>query len=190
MTELVTHDKVLRGKRATLRPLTEEDWDLLLKWNSDPEVLYFTEGDDVESYSLEDVQGIYRSVSRTAFCFIIESETGPIGECWLQEMNLERILQRYPDSRCHRIDLMIGEKEYWGRGLGSEVVKILVQFAFTEQASNFVFGCDIADYNWGSQRVFEKNGFTVDAKQIEPPGNKAVCRYDFVLSRSTWIGRR
>ena len=186
ISTLRAHDKMLRGKQITLRPLTEEDWDLLLQWNSDAEVLYFSEGDDVESYSLEDVQGMYRSVSRSAFCFIIESESGPIGECWLQEMNLERILQRYPGHRCHRIDLMIGEKEHWGRGLGSEVVKLLVQFAFAEQESDFVFGCDVADYNRGSQRVFEKNGFTVDSQQSEPPGSKAAYRYDFVLSRNIW----
>ena len=50
--------------------MTENDWDILLKWNSDPDVLYFAEGDDVNSYTLEQVQQIYRGVSQKAFCFM------------------------------------------------------------------------------------------------------------------------
>ena len=42
----------LYGEQETLRPMTGNDWDVLLKWNSDPEVLYFSEGGDVASYNL------------------------------------------------------------------------------------------------------------------------------------------
>ena len=94
---LKEHNVVLRGTRIVLRPMTESDWDVLLRWNSNPEVLWFSDGDDVQSYTLEEVQGIYRGVSRKAFCFIAEVDGTPIGECWLQQMNLERILKRYPD---------------------------------------------------------------------------------------------
>ena len=111
---LKQHHITLQGERVTLRPMTEGDWDILLKWNSDPEVLYFSEGDDVKAYSLEQVQEIYRNTSQKAFCFTIELNGMPIGECWLQRMNLERILRRYPDLDCRRIDLMIGEKQLWG----------------------------------------------------------------------------
>src|SRR5262245_33981267 len=70
----------------------------------------------------------------------------PIGECWLQEMNLERILRQHPGRNCRRIDLMIGEKDYRGRGLGTEMIGLLTALAF-EQGADMVFGCDIADYN-------------------------------------------
>lgn len=33
--KLTEHDVVLRGERVVLRPMTEGDWDTLLKWNSD-----------------------------------------------------------------------------------------------------------------------------------------------------------
>lgn len=86
--KLQEHQVTLRGRRVVLRPMTEQDWDVLLRWNSDPEVLYYAEGDDIRSHTLEQVQAIYRSVSRRALCFIIEVEGTPIGECWLQEVNL------------------------------------------------------------------------------------------------------
>ena len=53
------------------------------KWNNDAEVLYFVEGDDIESRSLESVKGLYSYVSEMAFCFIIEYNGFAIGECWL-----------------------------------------------------------------------------------------------------------
>ena len=108
--------------RAAGRPA---DWGLLVKWNSDPEVLYFSDGNDVDSYSLEEVQVIYRGISQNAFMFIIEYGGRAIGECWLQEMNLPRILERYADKDCRRIDLVIGEKKLWGKGLGMETIRLL-----------------------------------------------------------------
>jgi hypothetical protein len=65
--KLKEHDITLHGDQVTLRPMTENDWDVLLKWNSDPAVLYYSEGSDVKSYNLEQVQGMYRYVSQAAF---------------------------------------------------------------------------------------------------------------------------
>jgi len=48
-----SHNITLTMDELTLRPMNDEDFDVLLKWNSDPDVLYFSEGDDVEKYSLD-----------------------------------------------------------------------------------------------------------------------------------------
>jgi hypothetical protein len=110
---LKTHHVTLVGKRVTLRPLTEEDWSALLVWNNDHEVLHFIKGDNnVNGYDLAVVKDIYRSVSQDAYCFIAEVEHAPIGECWLQEMNVERILCQHPGRTCRRVDLMIGERAF------------------------------------------------------------------------------
>ena len=60
------------------------------------------------------MQTIYRWISTRAHCFIMEVGGNPIGECWLQRMNLQRIVAQFPDKDLRRIDLMIGEKELWG----------------------------------------------------------------------------
>jgi RimJ/RimL family protein N-acetyltransferase len=179
---LATHDLVLEGTRVTLRPLTEDDWETLLRWNSDPEVLYYSEGDDVESYSLEEVQRIYRGISQSALCFMIEIDGEPIGECWLQRMNLDRILERYAGVDCRRIDLMIGEKELWGRGYGPEAIKQLTDYAFEVESADLVFGCDIGDYNVRSRRAFEKCGFALDTLVPAQPGAKAAFNLDLVIA--------
>jgi len=190
VVKLREHGITLPGKQVVLRPMTEEDWDVLLKWNSDPEVLYFSEGDDVSSYSLDQIQKIYRGVSQHAFCFVIEYDGSPVGECWLQAMNLERILRKYPGYDCRRIDLMIGEKALWGQGLSTEVVRLLSAFAFEEECADLVFGCDVADYNPASLKVFQKAGYAVDAQREQPVGKKARYCYDLVLTREGYAVTR
>jgi RimJ/RimL family protein N-acetyltransferase len=180
--QLKPHDITLKGQTLTLRPMTENDWDILLKWNSISEVLYYAEGDDVSSRTLDDIQGIYRTTSQTAFCFIIELNGKPIGECWLQKMNLERILKQFPDTDCRRIDLMIGEMELWGRGLGTEAIRLLTNFAFEQERADYVFGCEVADYNPHSQKAFQKAGFKLYEKIEYPPGLKARFGLDFIIA--------
>jgi RimJ/RimL family protein N-acetyltransferase len=181
MAQLVAHTITLRGERVTLRPLTEADWPVLLRWNSDPEVLYFSEGDDVQSYSLEEVQGIYRSVSQSAYCFMIEYQGRPVGEGWLQRMNIERILNDYPGFDLRRIDLLIGEKALWGQGLGTEAIRLLTDLAFQQEGADYVFAVEVADTNSRSRRAFEKNGYRLVASYPQPPGGKARQTFDLLL---------
>ena len=180
------HHVRLQSERVTLRPMTEDDWDILLKWNSDSEVLYYAEGDDVDSYSLAQIQGMYREVSQTAFCFIGEVEGRPIGECWLQEMNLDRILTRYADLDCRRIDLMIGEKGLWGKGLGTDIIRTLTRFGFVRQGADLIFG-GVADYNPRSLGAFRKAGYRIHSRIRQPPGGKAQYECDHVLTRERYF---
>jgi aminoglycoside 6'-N-acetyltransferase len=176
------HNITLHGEQVVLRPMTENDWDILARWNSDPEVLYFSEGADVESYDLEEVQGIYRWVSQNAFCFIIEFNGQPIGKCWLQRMNIERLLEKYPGKDCRRIDLLIGEKRLWGQGLGTDTIRTLTRFGLEEEGADMIFGL-VGDYNLRSVGAFKRAGYEVDAEVEEPPGEKAKFSYDLVIRR-------
>ena len=101
MAIIKTHDLALYGGsdvcNIVLKPLSDEYLPLLYKWNSDPEVLYWTEGADVsEPYDKEMVQSIYGGVSQNAFCFLIEVDGTAVGECWLQKMNIPAVIGMYP----------------------------------------------------------------------------------------------
>ena len=184
------HDGGLeRGDRVVLRPLTENDWDVLLAWSNDPDVLWFAEGDRVASRSLAEVQAIYRGVSVTAYCFIIEYRGQPVGECWLQAMNLQRVIDRYPGLDVRRIDIALGAKALWSRGLGTEAVRLLIEFGFECEGCDAIFEPEVADYNTRSRRVFEKLGFRVVGQIPQPTGAKARVGYDLLLTREAYLGR-
>lgn len=186
MYELNVHQVLLKSERLLLRPMTAQDWETLYRWNQDPEVLYYAEGADVTSYSMDQIQRIYSKVSQTAFCFIMELDGLPIGESWLQTMNLPRILEQNPGLDCRRIDLVIGEKAYWNQGFGTETIDRLVDFGFHEQGADRIFGCDIADHNIRSRHAFEKAGFRVAAKLPQPAGEKARFVSDLVIAVEHW----
>ena len=97
MSIIRSHDVTLYGgkrHRIVLKPLSDEHLPLLYKWYADPEVLYWTEGgeDVVLSYDRDTVHKKYGRVSQNAFCFLIVADGVPVGDCWLQKMNLESVL--------------------------------------------------------------------------------------------------
>lgn len=178
-TRLRSHDITLRSGNIVLRPMTEDDWEILHKWNSDSEVLSYADL-NINRYSLEMVKRIYRGVSQNAFCFIIEFKGEPIGETWLQEMNLERILVKFPDKDIRRIDIMIGEKKLWGKGIGTAVVGMLVDFGFAEERADAIFGCDVVENNVRSSEMFRKLGFEVFS-ETKSTTKEGMESYDMIL---------
>jgi RimJ/RimL family protein N-acetyltransferase len=192
MANLRRHDVALEGQTSRgvlirLRPMTEGDWDLLLKWNNDPDVLTFAEGDDITSRTMQEVQDLYCTVCQNAFCFIIEAAGVPVGECWLQEMNVARIVEQHPDLDCRRIDLMIGEKHLWGQGIGSETIRLLTDFGFTRQAADALFGCFVAGNNPRSYKAFQRVGYQIVETLECAPGSKSRLEYTLRLTRETYL---
>lgn len=172
VARLQTHDVHLHGDRVTLRPMTEDDWAALLRWNNDPEVMKYADHDEFRPTTLGEVQAIYRWISTHAHCFMIELEGRPFGECWLQRMNLRRVVDQFPGKDLRRIDLMIGEKELWGRGYGTEAIALLADFGFSSEAVDAIFGIVSAD-NARSLRAFEKCGFNRCAVIQEEDGSQS-----------------
>jgi RimJ/RimL family protein N-acetyltransferase len=187
MERLRQHDITLRGERLTLRPITEGDWGIVQRWESDPDVLYYFDSGWVNERELQDTQMIYRGVSQAGFVFVAELEGRPIGVCWLQKMNLDRLLAQFPGKDVRRIDLAIGEKELWGHGLGTEMIRTLTRFGFESEKCDAIFGCGVGDYNPRSRRAFERNGYTVFAETPQPEGSKAKVEYDLMLAREAYF---
>lgn len=169
ISTLRCHGVTLTGGAVTLRPMTEGDWDILLEWNNDPVVMDLADHAAFTETTLEELQTIYRWISSHAHCFIIEVENKPIGECWLQRMNLQRIVREFPGQDLRRIDLMIGEKALWGHGYGTEAIGLLVDFGFAEEQVDAIFAV-VAEENRRSRRAFAKNGFALHARFQEPDG--------------------
>lgn len=179
------HGITLHGERVFLRPMTEDDWKIVAKWETDPEIIHWADTGLVAMRTAEEVKKIFRKVSQHAFCFIIELGEKPIGDGWLQEMNLEKILQEYPGLDCRRIDLVIGEKELWGRGLGADIIRTLTRFAFEQEKADMVFGIP-GDYNERSQGAFMKAGYSLVMKLEEPPPSRAKLSYVFAIDKSAF----
>lgn len=144
----------LRGERIFLRPVCRADvHGAYGKWLNDPEVNAYLETrfllwtpEQMETYVMS-MEG-----NKNEFFFAICSNEN--------ERHIGNI-KLGPVSWPHRnadVSLIIGEKEYWGKGVGTEAICLVVGFAFIELGlEKLKSGCYAA--NRASARAFENNGF-------------------------------
>jgi RimJ/RimL family protein N-acetyltransferase/SAM-dependent methyltransferase len=195
MNIIKTHGVTLYGGndeyKIVLRPLCDEHLPLLYKWNANPEVTYWTEGGTNEAniiYDSNTVHQIYGGVSQNNLCFLVEVNGASIGECWLQRMNLPEVRAMYNDTLdVRRIDMSIGEKAYWSKGIGTLFIGMLIDYAFNGENVDLLH-CFCEDYNIRSRRVWEKNGFKqVLAEPLLPQPQKGKWQYHYRLTREEYI---
>ncbi|MHC1694108.1 MAG: GNAT family N-acetyltransferase [Eubacteriales bacterium] len=143
----------------------------------------------VLSYDKDTVHHIYGGVSQNAYCFLIEVNDSPIGECWLQKMNLPDVKVMYPETvDVRRIDMAIGEKSWWGRGIGTHMIGMMIDFAFNSEHVD-ILHCFSEDYNIRSLRMWQKHGFTLVRTDELPQPQKGKLQYHFALTRVEYIAK-
>lgn len=71
------------------------------------------------------------------------------------------------------IDIMIGELDAVGRGLGASAIRLVAELALSDPAVPFVMACARLD-NLASQRAFAKAGFRKDRQFDDVPNGRHV----------------
>ena len=86
------------------------------------------------------------------------------------------------------VGLGIGETEYWGRGYGTDVMNVLLRFAFTEVNLRRVT-LSVFEYNPRAIRSYEKTGFRHEGR-LRAMLNKEGKRWDILymgILREEWM---
>jgi len=183
------HDVHLGEGDLVLRPMREDDLATALEWDNDPEVRHFMYDDTTTVFRLEDVAEVYCGVARAAHVFVIELAGRDIGTCWLQDMNVERIRRRFPGRALKRIDLSIGVKDLWGRGVGTRVIRLLTRFGLHRLGADAIFAVGIHDFNARSLGAFRKAGFRpFEAVPTHSPGKGGTLDHVLVIERRGFRG--
>jgi len=115
---------VLIGEKVNLVAVERIYALLYTRWINDPEVARWLQADPPISLEMEYgwVDGIRRNDKMTFT--ILTKEGKPIGNTGLEE-----ITWKY---RRATIGIMIGEKDHWGKGYGSDAVTTLLRYSFEE----------------------------------------------------------
>jgi len=189
MSIIRKHNITLYGKvkdfNIVLRPLEDRDLPLLYKWNADPEVVYWSDFGNVEVFSEKSVDGIYGRVSQNAYCFLAEVNGEPIGDFWLQHMNIPEILEKYVGLDVRRFEASIGEKSYWGQGIGTAITAMLMEFAFCTENVDVIYNFT-ADYNIRSQRTLLRQGFQLCGEYDADEPLRGEKEYHYCLTRGEY----
>ncbi len=146
------------GDRVVIRPMEKEDLTSLLSWCNDPEVMYYADDDPEPHKTLQELEEEFAKQkgewSASMETFVIETRDGTL---------IGDIMYRWyrPDVRSAYIGVLIGEKEYWGQGYGTEAIKLFLRYLFVEKQLHKV-AVTVSDFNKRAIRVYEKCGFRKD----------------------------
>jgi RimJ/RimL family protein N-acetyltransferase len=88
------------------------------------------------------------------------------------------------------VGLGIGERDFWGKGYGTDVMRVILRYAFTEVNLNRVT-LSVFEYNPRAIRSYEKAGFRHEGRQRQIL-NKEGRRWDMLfmgILREEWMER-
>lgn len=117
---------------------------------------------------------LHEMPSRYVYGFIIEYQNIPIG--FIQYYDAARVGGGWwadESAGTFGIDLMIGEAEYLGKGLGADVIQQFVALIQERETGISSFIIDPDPKNTRAIRAFQKAGFTIE-NEIKTPGGDAV----------------
>lgn len=123
MTKEAQQVVFLKGRRVVLRPVLEEDIPMLLRWINDPEVSLYLNAymPKMEAEEREWFQNLHNKKSNNIVVTIV-ADNKAIGTMGIHSIS-------WKDGTA-TTGTVIGEKEYWGKGYGTEAKMLLLNYAF------------------------------------------------------------
>jgi diamine N-acetyltransferase len=151
---------VLHGTRVRLRAIEREDLPRFVRWFNDPEVrrnlqLFIPLGLPQEEEWFKGV--LHRPIEEQPLVIEINQ-----GDTWLPVGDVGFFSIRNAD-RAAEIGISIGEKAFWDKGYGTEVMRLMLKFGFNELNFNRIF-LKVYETNLRGIRSYEKAGFKVDGR--------------------------
>ena len=150
---------MLKGKLVNLRAVERRDLREIMKWVNDREVtkylsdfLYPVSRVEEEKFFLERVM---RS-NDTEKNMVMETKEG----IYLGQISLHKIDWK---NRNAELGIVIGNKEYWGKGYGTDAIKTLLAHAFNQMNLYKVY-LRVFEYNQRGIRCYEKCGFKEEGR--------------------------
>ncbi len=149
----VAGDVRLEGELVLLRPRVDDDLALFARWHGNPDVRHWLHMSEMPEQSLE-IERQRWHIARndpTRISFVIETLDGvPIGNIVLIGVDVAH--------RRAELGIAIGEKGDWGRGYGTDAIRVIVRFAFEVLKLRRVELITDVDNERGI-RAYEKCGF-------------------------------
>ncbi|TFF99261.1 MAG: N-acetyltransferase [Promethearchaeota archaeon] len=146
------HAKLV-GERVMLCPIRIEDVHLFHKWINDIELTKYlmilpavlTIEDEKEWF-----ESSRKSQDSFTLSIVLKDNQRTIGNLGLKQIN--------KNDGSGDFGIMIGEKEYWNKGYGTEATKLILDFAFNVLRLHSIH-LKVYNYNKRALRSYEKIGF-------------------------------
>lgn len=153
----------IEGRNLVLEPFDKSFiTDRYVSWLQDPEVTKFLGRSREEPQSRETatefVESFEGPVEKYMWAIVPRSVGDAVGTCTLYNID------RY--NGLAEMGLLIGEKDYWGKGTSDETIELLAAFAFDRLGLRRLTAGSSAK-NLGMNFTFKKLGFTLEGRLRE-----------------------
>lgn len=141
----------LVGINILLRPLLKSDLEVMVEWNCDSELQGYVDCDlppdifALENWYLKNIPDRHYQI------YAIQTTTGRV----IGDLELDHICW---NKREAELRIRIGLKEYWGKGLGSEALKLILDYFMGERHFKRIY-LRVYEFNQRAICCYLKNGF-------------------------------
>src|SRR4051812_32351323 len=116
---------MLRSKRLLFRKMEENDIEQYHAWRNDLDVMKTT-NPSLDLYTFTETKSFVETVilnSASSKSYIIEKQDGKMA------IGITSLINIDTKNRSAECIIDIGEKEYWGKGYGTEALNMLLEYA-------------------------------------------------------------
>ena len=174
MTEATTRQEILTGERIFFSQPQSEDVPTLARWFADLEMTLYL-GRAGHSYTMADERGWLESYNKEPgvkhFAVIVREIDAYIGNVSLMHIDTQ-------NGRAE-LGIAIGEKSAWGKGYGTEAVRLMCEYGFTFLNLHTIYLWHVA-FNERGHHAYLKAGFK-EAGRLRSARLFNGTRYDDVL---------
>jgi RimJ/RimL family protein N-acetyltransferase len=140
------------GKKVYLRPVESDDAELFVRWQSHPDVRYsFFIGIPTNALrQREFIENLYKDNNILLFMIVSQENNAPIGFTLFNRIDWI--------GRAATYGIIIGEPEEWGKGFGTEVTQLMVDYGFQTLGLNRI-QLHVWKGNLRGLKAYQKAGF-------------------------------
>lgn len=146
--------KTIHGNSVNLRPLIVDDAIFYHKWVKDKDVIKYSLSKWQRNYSKKEMKDwLANELSqkdKIHFGIIEKSTNNLIGNAGITHLR--------ETNKSGEYFILIGEKESWGKGYGTEVTKLVVAYGFETLGLHRIM-LTVSDSNIGGVKTYIKAGF-------------------------------
>ena len=155
---IISKHEPLVSRRVILRPFSKDDLKFVQKWSNDTEIRKLT--GEVAPIDDAEAERFFESLrvdkNRLWFAVILKSGNRVVGEVGL--------LRMFKPWRCTDMSVVIGEKDAWGKGYGTEAGRLLLDYAFEHLGFHRV-SIGVVAFNKRALRFWRGLGFKKEVVQ-------------------------
>lgn len=149
---------VIEGRNVRLRRHRPENLSRVLRWYRDPELARLTRY-QLRPMTREEVERFFQSRLLGSESVAYAIHEGPTDRL----IGLTTLSALDADNGSALFHITIGERDVWGRGLGTEATALMLEHAF-ERLGLHRIGLAVFAFNERAMRSYEKAGFSIEGR--------------------------